>query len=49
MYWDRLGTFAALSVATFTLTAVLILIKRHAVRVPHREALHSMTVDPGPI
>jgi thiosulfate dehydrogenase [quinone] large subunit len=49
MYWDRLGTLAVLIVATFTLTAALILLKRRAVQAPRRGAMRSMTVDPGRI
>ena len=47
MYWDRLGTFAALTAATFTLTAALMHIKRRSVHAPGRETVPSMTVDPG--
>lgn len=49
MYWDRLATFTALTAATLALTAPLMLIKRRALHAPHRPAVHSMTVDPGPI
>ena len=49
MYWDRLGVFAALTVATFTLITALMLIKRRAVQAPRREAMRPMTADPGHI
>ncbi|HET9659517.1 MAG TPA: hypothetical protein VFP05_04250, partial [Thermomicrobiales bacterium] len=49
MYWDRLGTFFALTLATFTLTAMLMLIKRRVAQTPRREVLRPMTVDPGHI
>jgi hypothetical protein len=46
MYWDRLGTFAALTAATFALTAALTLIKRRAVQTPFREAMRPLTTKP---
>ena len=49
MYWDQLGTFAALTAATFSLTAALTLLKRRVVPAPRHEALLPMTVDPGHI
>lgn len=49
MYWDRLGTFFALTVATFTLTAMLMLIKRRVTQTPRREVMRPMAVDPGHI
>jgi thiosulfate dehydrogenase [quinone] large subunit len=47
MYWGQLGTFAALAVATFTLTAMLLLIERRAVAAPCREVTRPMTVGPS--
>ncbi len=49
MYWDRLGTFFALTLASFTLTTMLIFLKRRVVRTPGRAAVGSMTIDPGHI
>jgi thiosulfate dehydrogenase [quinone] large subunit len=46
MYWDQLGTFVALTVATFTLTAILIALKRRAVPSPDH-AIRPITVDLG--
>lgn len=49
MYWDQLGTFAALTVATLAMTAALTLLKRRVALTPHREAIRPMRVDPGQI
>jgi thiosulfate dehydrogenase [quinone] large subunit len=49
MYWDQLGTFAALTAATFAITAALTLLKRRIVQEPRRESIRPMTVDPGHI
>jgi thiosulfate dehydrogenase [quinone] large subunit len=45
MYWDRLGTLAALVAATFALTAALILIKRRIAQAPLREDMRPVTLE----
>jgi hypothetical protein len=46
LYSDQLRTFAALTLAAFTLTATLLLIKRRTVAAPRREAMRPLSVDP---
>lgn len=49
MYWDRPGTFLALTAAAVTLTAALMLIKRRAIRMPLRKPARTLTTRPSHI
>jgi hypothetical protein len=49
MYWDQLGTFAALAAVTVALAAALTLIERRLSDSPVRRAMRPMTVEPDGI